>query len=1538
MALAFNALPDAARTDELRATLNKAFGANANANANANADVIAPVTTGITLSGMDAHGDDKSGKLTAGDKLRITLSMDESTLVVGSPTVGLDLGGHVVQAAYAATMADGRLVFEYVVQPVDYAAAGTVSVLGLKTDATDRLVDAGGNAVAVALPGAEQSHPVAVGNVLPVVSARLDAADDTGAKSDDGITRSSLVHVSVSGSAGNTVHLFEDLNGNGRLDAGEARGDAPVQAGASQATVAVALTEGRHELLAYQQDADGSTSAASAPLAVVVDTLAPAAAKLLLAGPDQVTRHGTPFSLVATPTFSIAAETGSRVTVFEDRNGDGVQDADEPTLASHVQTGSVDTVAGTAALGDGLHPLRVVTTDLAGNRSVSAIQDVGVASTPIVAPRIDLLPQEDTGVSNADGITSKSLLHLQVGGEPGNTLVVFDDLNGNGQQDDGELIGQAAAPAQPGVPLSLAASLAEGRHVLMAYQQDANGFTSELSTPEVVLVDKTAPVRATLGLGGTDPLTVNGMPVSLDATPTFEITAEKGARVVVFEDLNADGAQGADEPVLVDHTQLGSQDEVDSLIALGGGRHDLRVISTDLAGNRSVSDIQTIGILAKPIPTSQWSLASTDDTGDRADDMVTNRSTLHVQVTGDAGNTVHLFDDLNGNGRQDDGELLAQAQVQDGEVQASLVFNLAEGRHVLRAYQQDATGLSGSVSAPGTIVVDRTGPTVGKPDLGGPDSTTLNGQPVSTTATPLFELTAEKGSHVSVFEDQNGNGQIDDGEKVLVAGHLQIGDRDEVASAMALADGSYDLRVVATDVAGNRSVSAIQTLSVAATAVAPPTLGVAAADDTGRSNSDLVTSKKTVSILVDGTPGTTVKVFNDFNQNGKEDTGESVGAVTLTAPDTHGSVDAHLVEGVNHLRAYAVDVLGRKSATGDDLAVTLDQQAPQAPTVQLAASSDTGVVGDKVTALESLTLQIAGEAGAQFIVFDDRNGNQIMDAGEQIASGALAGTPANAQVSLAEGMHTLRVIAQDTAGNASAATPFTLTVNHSLPTLAPAKAIELDGRTLANTDVNDSLLPNLSPKGDQLSAAHLGLTDPTPRDVNITFGNTVNVTIAIDGTLQHGSTVVTLQQVIDGHVSIVYGQDNPSLLSGGVFADVDFTVTKPSATTESMSGSLNFSIHNGTGIAVFGDGSGSGSAGAVLNLQVTTGNAGAGGTDQLLGTTHADLIFGDGSGGGAGRGMSATGVGGAAGGGMDSIAASDGDDIIFGDGFSGSADSQGGYGGGGGGGGNGAGSAGVIGGIGGGTGGTQATGGSTTLGAVQAGGATDWGSSRTSGGGGAGVGAGTGYTAEFDGAPNTTLHQYDNTGSAASAVAAARNAFLDGPGAGNGENRMFTQAMGVGNDTIDGGDGNDYIMAGNGNDTIVGGRGNDVMYGRGGSTNAGTDNDTFVWRRGDAGTTGALDVIRDFGTASGNQDKLSLLTMLEGRKGPTDDLSQWIHVYNNAQAPQGLGGSDAGTTGALIRIDIDGAGPGQVVQQIYLTGVTLASTDLHTLISNGTIL
>lgn len=156
-------------------------------------------------------------------------------------------------------------------------------------------------------------------------------------------------------------------------------------------------------------------------------------------------------------------------------------------------------------------------------------------------------------------------------------------------------------------------------------------------------------------------------------------------------------------------------------------------------------------------------------------------------------------------------------------------------------------------------------------------------------------------------------------------------------------------------------------------------------------------------------------------------------------------------------------------------------------------------------------------------------------------------------------------------------------------------------------------------------------------------------------------------------------------------------------------------------------------------------------------------------------------------------------------------------------------------------------------------------------------------------------------------------------------------------DSLTGTSGSDLMIGGDGNDTIRGGQGNDVLYGHGSGLAQGLDNDVFVWGVGDAGT-GAVDVIRDFSAWNGTSgDKLNLSALLVGYQAGTSDISQWISMQNEVTLP-GATGWDAGKTGTLLTIDIDGAGAGTVTQTIFLENVSLTTTTLNQLITGGVIL
>ncbi|MFC4862854.1 Ig-like domain-containing protein, partial [Pseudomonas sp. MAHUQ-62] len=118
---------------------------------------------------------------------------------------------------------------------------------------------------------------------------------------------------------------------------------------------------------------------------------------------------------------------------------------------------------------------------------------------------------------------------------------------------------------------------------------------------------------------------------------------------------------------------------------------------------------------------------------------------------------------------------------------------------------------------------------------------------------------------------------------------------------------------------------------------------------------------------------------------------------------------------------------------------------------------------------------------------------------------------------------------------------------------------------------------------------------------------------------------------------------------------------------------------------------------------------------------------------------------------------------------------------------------------------------------------------------------------------------------------------------GDGNDILYGQG---GNDQLIGGNGNDILFGGTGIDTLTGGKGSDTLWGGAGA-------DTFVWKAGDAGSTGSpdLDVVKDFKMSEG--DKLNLSDLLQGETSATIDNFLKLIV-------------DAGTGNATLLVSKDG--------------------------------
>ena len=180
---------------------------------------------------------------------------------------------------------------------------------------------------------------------------------------------------------------------------------------------------------------------------------------------------------------------------------------------------------------------------------------------------------------------------------------------------------------------------------------------------------------------------------------------------------------------------------------------------------------------------------------------------------------------------------------------------------------------------------------------------------------------------------------------------------------LTLTEGSHTITARAADLAGNTgTASSALTVVVDTTPPAAPTaLDLAAADDTGVSNSDNITNLTSgLTISGQSEANAVIELF---------DGATSLGTVTADGSGAF-SLDVSLAAGTHSLTAKALDYAGNYSVASSALSVVVDTAAPTtAPTgLDLATADDSGFnAGDNLTKQTS-ALTISGQADANAVV------------------------------------------------------------------------------------------------------------------------------------------------------------------------------------------------------------------------------------------------------------------------------------------------------------------------------------------------------------------------------------------------------------------------------------------------------------------------------------------------------------------------------------------------------------------------------------------
>jgi gliding motility-associated-like protein len=162
--------------------------------------------------------------------------------------------------------------------------------------------------------------------------------------------------------------------------------------------------------------------------------------------------------------------------------------------------------------------------------------------------------------------------------------------------------------------------------------------------------------------------------------------------------------------------------------------------------------------------------------------------------------------------------------------------------------------------------------------------------------------------------------------------------------------GSSTLKVVVQDNAGNRGTAIEQAYTLDTTApAAPSTPDLAAADDTGVSNTDNITNKKVLTISGTAEAGSTVALYSGIT---------ALGGGTATGGN-FAIQTTELSEGTYTITVKSTDLAGNESAASFPLNVTVDLTAPS-----LAITSDKSALKAGETA--TITFTFSEDPGSSF--------------------------------------------------------------------------------------------------------------------------------------------------------------------------------------------------------------------------------------------------------------------------------------------------------------------------------------------------------------------------------------------------------------------------------------------------------------------------------------------------------------------------------------------------------------------------------------------
>jgi Ca2+-binding RTX toxin-like protein len=517
---------------------------------------------------------------------------------------------------------------------------------------------------------------------------------------------------------------------------------------------------------------------------------------------------------------------------------------------------------------------------------------------------------------------------------------------------------------------------------------------------------------------GSDSGSLNNDNITNAATLNFSGVSAAGdsnSSVRVFVDKNNNGAYDAGTDFIATATVDNGSWSVSGLSTTGmsDGAYNVYAQVTSATGNLTSSLSSALVIqIDKTLPGQTLSgLSLSADSGDSASDFITNTATQTISAT--------LSGALTGgdilHGSLDGGSTWTNitSKVSGTTVTWNGVTLSASGDLQMRVV--DAAGNGGAIASH-TYTLDTVRPNPpGALDMTtGTDTGASHTDNITSNTTPVVTGTAEAGATVTLY----------DTDGVTVLGVATATGGNWSITTTALSEGTHTLTAKATDTAGN--VSDASSGLTATIDTTPPTLAITTDASTLK-----IGETTTITFTFSEDPGASFSSANVIVSGGTLGALSGSGLTrtatfTPTADLDSGAASVAVANG-----SY-IDAAGNNGAAGI-VSLSFDTRAPSAPSVPaLTSGSDSGVLGDRVTNIDTPTFTGTSEAGATIKLYDTDESTLL---GSAVADGSGNWTIVSSRLSV--GAHTIAAEATDPAGNVSSTGPVVVVTIEAVQTPEP---------------------------------------------------------------------------------------------------------------------------------------------------------------------------------------------------------------------------------------------------------------------------------------------------------------------------------------------------------------------------------------------------------------------------------------------------------------------------------------------------------------------